>query len=337
MQGSSTNKNPVSFPFCPDGGGAWCHGAAMGAELARHENMRNACATAMAGGSVFCAGWCHAAHRPAVSEGITLPKRSDLPIVFSVGGLQMMAFTALGLVAMQHTNAGRAALLAYNHAAVGHAAGMAVHGAFMEQRPGHRQVMALCVGLSGIVLICSPIGMDWSRPGALQANCILLAASMCWSVVIVRHHKWTSSPLALAPWQMLLATIVLSVRAWVKEGPPSHIVWSGELAGLLLFIGPLATSVCFVISCEFRCRVSTFSMSSITLAVPVIGLFASMVFLHEVMTPVLGIGLALIIAGGVLSARTPARDGRRVLHRHGPPGCVDSRHVWPGTVGKSRA
>ncbi|WP_415572191.1 DMT family transporter [Komagataeibacter saccharivorans] len=313
MQGSSTNKNPVSSPSARTGVALGVMALLWGLSWPAMKTCVTLAPPLWLAVLRFALGGATLFIVLLFRGGITLPKRSDLPIVFSVGGLQMMAFTALGLVAMQHTDAGRAALLAYTTPLWG----TLLAWLFMGQRPGRRQVMALCVGLSGIVLICSPIGMDWSRPGALQANFMLLAAAMCWSVVIVhvRHHKWTSSPLALAPWQMLLATIVLSVLAWVKEGPPSHIVWSGELAGLLLFIGPLATSVCFVISCEFGRRVSTFSMSSITLAVPVIGLLASMVFLHEVMTPVLGIGLVLIIAGGVLSAwaaRTPARDGRRV-------------------------
>ncbi|WP_171888006.1 DMT family transporter [Klebsiella variicola] len=44
---------------------------------------------------------------------LTVPSKKDLPIVFSVGGLQMLAFTALGLIAMQYTDVSRAALLAY--------------------------------------------------------------------------------------------------------------------------------------------------------------------------------------------------------------------------------
>ena len=37
------------------------------------------------------------------------PPRADWPVRASVGLLQMMAFTALGLIAMRHTDAGRAA------------------------------------------------------------------------------------------------------------------------------------------------------------------------------------------------------------------------------------
>src|SRR5450830_1707386 len=49
----------------------------------------------------------------AARGNLRLPSKADWPIVASIGGLQMMAFTALGLTAMQYTDAGRAAVLGY--------------------------------------------------------------------------------------------------------------------------------------------------------------------------------------------------------------------------------
>ncbi|UDQ82446.1 hypothetical protein LJN55_11725 [Erwinia rhapontici] len=49
--------------------------------------------------------------------------------------------------------------------------------------------------------------------------------SISWSLVIihVKHHKWTATPLSLAPWQMLIATIPLIFFA---------IDWRAGIGGL---------------------------------------------------------------------------------------------------------
>lgn len=241
----------------------------------------------------------------AARGGIRLPPRADWPIVASVGGLQMMAFTALGLIAMQYTDAGRAALLGYTTPLWGVIAAWAMAG----QKPTRAQVLALAVGMSGIALICSPLEMDWTRPGVLMGNVFLLLAAICWSVVIlhVRRHHWVARPVELAPWQMLFATIPLAVAALWVEGLPTQVEWTPRLTGLLAFIGPVATSACFVISTEYGRRISTFAMTNITLGVPIVGVLASAALLGERVTVPLVAGLTLIVAGVLLAAMAVRR------------------------------
>lgn len=236
----------------------------------------------------------------ALRGAIRLPPRADWPIVASIGGLQMMAFTALGLTAMQYTDAGRAAVLGYTTPLWGVLAAWLLAG----QRPTAWQGFALAVGMSGVALICSPMEMDWSRPGVVKGNLFLLVAAICWSLVIlhVRRHRFVARPIELAPWQMLFATIPLGVAALALEGVPAQVTWTPGLAGLLAYIGPVATSACFVISTEHGRRISTFAMSNITMGVPIVGVVSSAVLLHERVTPPLAVGLALIVAGAALAA-----------------------------------
>jgi len=228
------------------------------------------------------------------------PSRSDMPIVLSIGGLQMMAFTALGMIAMKHTDAGRAALLAYTTPLWG----VIISWLLLRQAPTRRQFTALAIGLAGIAVICSPSEMDWSNPDVLMGNALLLIAAICWSVVIlhVRHHRWTARPLDLAPWQMLIATIPLCIMAYAFEGSPMAFAWTPKLVGLITFFGPIATSTCFVISSEVGRRVAPFTMSNVTLGVPVIGIAASALLLGERLTIPMAIGLTLIISGVACAA-----------------------------------
>ncbi len=245
----------------------------------------------------------------AARGAIRLPPRQDWPIVASIGGLQMMAFTALGLTAMQYTDAGRAAVLGYTTPLWGVLAAWAL----VRQRPTLWQGLALGVGMSGVALICSPLEMDWGNPDVVRGNVFLLLAAICWSLVIlhVRRHKFAAKPLELAPWQMLFATVPLGLAALVFEGLPTGIAWTPNLLTLMLYIGPVATSACFVISTEHGRRISTFAMTNITMGVPIVGMLSSAALLHERITLPLAGGLALIVAGTALAAVAVRRKALR--------------------------
>lgn len=235
------------------------------------------------------------------------PTRADWPIVASMGLLQMMTFTGLGMIAMTHVDTSRAVLLAYTTPLWGVLASALLLG----QAPTRLQLLALLVGLTGIGLICSPWEMDWQAPGALMGAAFLLIGAVCWAVVIlhIKRHRWAASPLALAPWQMLLATLPLAGFAAALEGAPTHVSVDRHLLELLLYIGPVATSACFVISAEHGRRISTFAMSNLTLGVPLIGILSSVAILGNRLSGLFAIGLGLIFGGMVLAA-TAAKRGR---------------------------
>ncbi|ALM82892.1 DMT family transporter [Bordetella sp. N] len=244
----------------------------------------------------------------ALRGTLRLPPRGDWPIIASMGLLQMMTFTGLGMIAMTHVDTGRAVLLAYTTPLWGVLASWLLY----RNAPTQLQLLALFVGLAGIVLVCSPLEMDWTAPGSLMGAAFLLTGAICWSVVIlhIKRHRWTATPLALAPWQMLLATVPLAALAYALEGSPARIQVSAHLLEQLLFIGPVATSACFVISAEYGRRISTFAMSNFTLGVPLVGIAASALFLGSRLTPVFMMGLGLIMAGMLLAAVAGGRRGR---------------------------
>ncbi len=240
----------------------------------------------------------------ALGGRLRWPPRADWPVLASVGLLQMMAFTALGLIAMRHTDAGRAALLAYT-TPVWVLLGTCL---VLRGRPSPRQGLAILLGLVGVAVVCSPMGMDWTDPDVLLGNSLLLFCALCWAGVIlhVRHHRWQSRPLDLAPWQMLLAAVPLAALAFAVEGPLA-VAWSPRLIGLLVFIGPVATSFCFVIFATVGRRIDSFTMANATLGVPAVGLLSSALLLGERLGPALLIGLGCLAAALV----TAAQDARR--------------------------
>ncbi|WP_330629312.1 DMT family transporter (plasmid) [Thioclava litoralis] len=242
---------------------------------------------------------------PAVRGAITWPKRADLPIVLSIALLQMTVFTGLGMIAMTVTDTSHAVLLAYTTPLWT----VFLGAVMLRQRPSRAQLVALGLGLSGIALVCSPLETDWTQPDAFMGAGFLLIGAICWSGVIVhiRRHRWHSSPLALAPWQMALAALCLGLGAFWLEGPPRQIRWSLSLVGMLVFIGPVATSLCFVIAADYGRRISAFAMSNVTLGVPLIGIAASVLLLANRLSLLFLTGLALVFCGMVLAARATSR------------------------------
>lgn len=234
-----------------------------------------------------------------------LPTRQDWPIVASMGFLQMMAFTGLGMIAMTHTDTSRAVLLAYTAPLWA----VLMDWLLFRRNPSRGQLVALAVGIAGITVICLPPEMDWSAPGAVMGSAFLLTGAVCWSVVIlhIRRHRWAASPLSLAPWQMLIASIPLSGLAFTLEGTPAGIPVTTHLLELLFFIGPVATSACFVISAEYGRRITSFSMSNFTLGVPLIGIVSSVVLLGSNPSAAFLLGLALVVGGMVLAAAATRR------------------------------
>lgn len=237
----------------------------------------------------------------ALRGKLRFPPKKDWPIVASMGFLQMMAFTGLGMIAMTHTDTSRAVLLAYTTPLWAVIMGWLL----FKQAPSGKQLTALAVGLAGVVIICSPLELDWTNPQTIIGCSFLLIGAICWSVVIlhIRRHDWAASPLSLAPWQMLIATIPLSGFAYALEGAPTEIAFDRQLLELLLFIGPVATSACFVISAEYGRRITAFAMSNFTLGVPLIGIISSIAVLGNSITPPFAFGLVLVTAGMLLAAR----------------------------------
>ncbi|MBJ7222243.1 MULTISPECIES: DMT family transporter [unclassified Brenneria] len=244
-----------------------------------------------------------------VTGTLKLPQRRDIPLLFSVGLLQMLTFTALGAIAMMAIPAGRSAILAYTTPL------WVLPGAILlfRQRVTRRELLGTLMGIAGVAILFNPLTLDWTDSDALRANALLLIASFCWAICILhlRHHRGASSAYHLAPWQMLIAAVPLIVIAWYKEGPYTGDN-SPRLWEIALFVGPLATAFCFCAVNTASQWISSTSMASSMLGVPVVGLIISILFLNESLTLGLIIGVTAIIAGMlVVTLNRPCPSQRR--------------------------
>ena len=236
------------------------------------------------------------------------PRRADLPIVLTVALLQMASFLSLVNLALLTVDAGRSAILAYTTPLWVTPVAVFLLGERLNARKG----AGLILGLTGVAVLFNPLGFDWSDPDVVMGNAFLMLAALGWAVAILhtRRHSWTSSPLQLAPWQMLGALPVLLVLAFVFEGD-ARIAWSGELVAILLFNGPVATAFCFWAVVTVQRSLPAISTSLGLLGVPTAGVILSALLLGETLSLTRVGGLALIVSGMALVNLADLRASRR--------------------------
>jgi drug/metabolite transporter (DMT)-like permease len=230
---------------------------------------------------------------------LTVPTRQDWSLVLSVGLLQMAAFGALINAGLISVSAGRSAILAYT-TPLWVAPGAVL---LLGEKLDRVRLAGLALGLAGVAVLFNPLEFDWSDGRALAGNGFLLAAALAWAIAIlhVRGHRWAGSPLALAPWQMLVSLPPLTALAWVVEGPPDFDL-SAEFLWLSAYNGPVATAFALWAAVTVTRMLPAITVSLAFLCVPAAGLLFSAWWLGEPLTATNLAGLGLIGAGVAMVA-----------------------------------
>jgi drug/metabolite transporter (DMT)-like permease len=240
----------------------------------------------------------------AATGRLALPKRADLPVIASVGLVQMGFCLATINLALLFVPAGRSAVLAYTTPLWVAPAAALVLG----EKLTWRRFAGLALGIAGLMLLFEPASFDWSNRNALFGNGLLIASAAGWALAIihVRAHRWHGSSLALLPWQLLIGALPLLVVAWSYHGWAA-IRWSGETALILAYNGPIASGFCYWAAVEVTRRLPALSASLAFLAVPCVGLASAALALGESIHPALLGGFLLILLGLLLVETGRAR------------------------------
>jgi drug/metabolite transporter (DMT)-like permease len=248
------------------------------------------------------------------TEGVKLPARADLPVVLSIGLVQVAAVMALVQLGLANVPAGRSAILCYTTPV------WVVPGAILilGERLRLAKSIALLLGLAGVAVMFNPAAFDWSDHTAVVGNGYLLAAAALWagSIIHVRAHRWQGTPLILAPWQMLIGLIPLFALAWSVEGPPPHVSFSLGTLVLAIYSGPLITAFPFWALVTVSRTLPAVTTSLTLLLVPMIGLLSSVIFLTEQINATLIVGPLLILgAVAAVSVADAKEAGQQLFDR----------------------
>jgi drug/metabolite transporter (DMT)-like permease len=220
------------------------------------------------------------------------PSPSDWPLVAVSGVLQMAAYSALTSVALTRLPPGRASVLAFSTPLW-----VAPLSAWwLDERLTRRALAGVGTGLAGVLVIVSR-GLQHGAGGQLVSYALLLCAAAAWgvSIVFVRAHRFQTSTIALAPWQMLVAAGLLMPLAMTLEGRwPAMTI---RAVAVLLYVGPIATAFAYWAAVDVGRSVRATTMSMVLLAVPGLGLLLSAIVLHESLDISLVLGILLVASG----------------------------------------
>ncbi|MES9846312.1 MAG: DMT family transporter [Candidatus Sedimenticola sp. 6PFRAG5] len=237
----------------------------------------------------------------AVQGRISKPRRSEMPVLLSVGLVQVGICIALLHSALLFLEAGRTAVLAYTIPIW--AAPLAAF--FLKERLSVRKFAGIGFGMAGVVALFHAHLAGWDWEGVHPGQAMPLISALLWAGVIVhiRGHGWTRPHLSLLPWQLAIGAVVLTVAAFVFEGPP-RFQFEPVLIAVLLFNGAIATAFAFWAYIGAARILHAGSTALGSLAIPVVGLISSNWILGEHLTPSIVLGMALIGTGILLSSAT---------------------------------
>ena len=168
-----------------------------------------------------------------------------------------------------------------------------------QERPSLTTVVAMALGLAGLLLIVIPTGFGTGAWLALTS-----AAAVTAGTLIGRAAR--ADPFAVAAAQLLIGGAALAVVAAVVEGPPA-IHWNVQFVVVLLFmslIGTAATTVAWLAEVR-RARLDI--LTTWTLLVPVFGIALSIVLLNERQGVWSWVGTAVVFVSMLLLVITSRR------------------------------
>lgn len=241
----------------------------------------------------------------AATGRLVLPARGDLPLVLSIGLLQMGCMIPLSNFGVSHVAAGRAAVLVYTFPMW--VAPLAV--LWLGEKLTPLRLAGLALGLAGVAVLFNPGHFDWTDEAALLGNGALILAAVLWAfaAVHIRSHPFRRSPLQLAPWQMVAALCLLVPMAFATEGSP-QIPLTADVGLMVAFNGIIATAFAFWGSVTVTRALPAITSSLAMIGVPIVGVAASALALGEALSLDLLAAMALVLAGLALISLADRRE-----------------------------
>lgn len=187
---------------------------------------------------------------------------------------------------------------------------------FLRERLRGVQLFGIAVAMAGMAVI----GWDRMQHAALLPVLLTLAGGFGWAIGNIGSRLAVAdsegvNPLHLTLWMTVVAPVPMFALSALTEGPTTgwhDLAASFTLDGLpafaaLAYIVVLGTIVGSGLWTYLMSRYPAGTVAPMSLLVPVVGIAASWIFLHEEPSPVSLIGAAIVIAG----AFTATSSGRR--------------------------
>lgn len=172
---------------------------------------------------------------------------------------------------------------------------------YLQDRLTSRQTLGLVVGLVGVTLLMLD-GLQGGL-GSLPAFCAALGACLCYAVGSNLSKRYLAhiSPLTTAASGLCVSGIILSPLI-LATYPQQTVSWAAW--GAVLGVAVLSTAIAMIIFYYLIQQLGPTKTVSVTLLIPVFGIFWGMLLLDEKLTLLMVVGTLIILSGTALSVLT---------------------------------
>jgi drug/metabolite transporter (DMT)-like permease len=182
-----------------------------------------------------------------------------------------------------------------------------IYWAMPKERPSRVGYIGVVVGFAGVVILVLPDILAHGVSGnVLGAIAVLVAALSYAANAIYQRRKMRSVSVFDVSVGQLAATVVFAIPLALPSLPRVHVALASMAAVIVLGAG--ATGVAYLLYYYVMNTLGAVRAAGVTLLVPVTAVVWGMVLLHESLSWPIVIGMAVILAGTVLTnLKRPAR------------------------------
>ncbi len=232
----------------------------------------------------------------------SIPPRQYWKWITISGVLQIAANNVAAQIGMQSLGAGFVAILNYSMPLW---VALLAHFFLNEKLTKHR-IFGIILSMTGLFVL-----LQVDTYGSVPAILLTLAGAFAWAVsgIIIKAKLQGCNMLQYTTWQMVMGEIFLLI--YTGTAAQNDVQWTWAAVGCLLYNGILASAVAFFLWSYILSHMEVGKASISLLAVPVIGVFAGMVFLDETLHWNTAVGMLLILAGIAIVVMQKATDHKK--------------------------
>jgi probable blue pigment (indigoidine) exporter len=170
----------------------------------------------------------------------------------------------------------------------------------LNEKPSKLSILAAIAGLVGVGLLVLDPSAHLDLVGFMAA--IAGAATMGLGTVLVKRWKRPVSLLVFTAWQLAVGGVLLLPIALAIEGPITHFSTTNLLG--FIYLGLVCTGLAYALWFRGIDRLKASSVSSLGLITPVVATLIGFILLHQTLTPIQIVGIAIVLLSVLLGQQT---------------------------------
>ena len=232
-------------------------------------------------------------------ERLSVP-REAIPRLLFATFTNVIAWMGFGTVSMKWVSVGEGALLIYT---------MPIWATLLAwpllgTRPTFRNLLALCLGIVGIVILFGGAGFSFTPEKIAGASLALAAAILFALGNILNRAPIPVPPVALVAWQVGLGCLAMLVAGLLFEKPDFHAV-SFRGWAVMAYMTIIPMGVCYLTWFETLRRLPATTASTGMLLVPIIGVVSAALIVGEPLGLREVLAMAFTLGGVTLALQRP--------------------------------